>query len=113
MPYFSIETNQKIIDVKRFTDLATDFISEQLNKPEKFIMVSLQTGQTMLFDRKESATAMVQLKSIGLPENKKALIGAIFKFIEWELNIPQNRIYLELVNLEREDFAWNGKSFKS
>ncbi len=113
MPYFSIETNQKIIDAKRFTDLATDFISERLNKPEKFIMISLQTNKTMLFDRKDSAIAMVQLKSIGLPDNKEALLGAIFKFIEWELNIPQNRIYIELVNLERENFAWNGKSFKS
>ncbi|MDA3819470.1 MAG: phenylpyruvate tautomerase MIF-related protein [Candidatus Delongbacteria bacterium] len=112
MPYFSIETNQKVFDANWFADIATEFISEQLDKPEKFIMISLKIPQTMYFDRLKSPTAMVQLKSIGLPENKDALIGAIFNFIEWELKIPKDRIYLELINLERENFAWNGKNFK-
>ncbi|MFO7789672.1 MAG: phenylpyruvate tautomerase MIF-related protein [Bacteroidales bacterium] len=112
MPYFSIETNQRINDGKAFTDSATSFIAGLLNKPEKFIMVSLKGKNEMRFAGTTDLTAFIQLKSIGLPDDKDGLIESVFEFAEKALNTPKNRIYLELTDIKRELFAYNGKSFK-
>jgi phenylpyruvate tautomerase PptA (4-oxalocrotonate tautomerase family) len=111
MPYFSLQTNRKIDAKVQFTKAATDFVSELLGKPEKFIMISLKEQHEMRFAGSTDATAFIQLKSIGLPDNKEKLINEICRFTEKEISIPAERVYVELINLKRDEFGWNGKSF--
>ncbi|MFP4663294.1 MAG: phenylpyruvate tautomerase MIF-related protein [Bacteroidales bacterium] len=113
MPYFSLETNQKIDARVQYTKDATNFIAELLDKPEKFIMISLKEQHEMRFAGSTDATAFVQLKSIGLPDEKDKLIKAICEFTEAHTGIKKERIYTELIDLSRENFGWNGKSFAS
>ncbi|HKK68941.1 MAG TPA: phenylpyruvate tautomerase MIF-related protein [Bacteroidales bacterium] len=111
MPYFSLETNRKIDAKVQFTKAATDFISGLLEKPSKFIMISLKDQHEMRFAGSTDATAFIQLRSIGLPDDNERLISEICRFTEKEINIPAERIYVELIYLKREEFGWNGKSF--
>lgn len=112
MPYFSIETNKKTEAKVQITKSATDFISELLNKPKKYIMISLKDQIEMRFAGKTDDVAFISLKSIRLPENSEDIYEPIFKFIEDNLGIHRNRVYIELIDLDPALFAHNGKSFK-
>lgn len=111
MPYFSIETNIKTEAKVQITKSATDFISDLLHKPEKYIMISLKDQIEMRFAGQTDEIAFISLKSIRLPENHENLYEPIFRFIEDNLGIHRNKVYIELIDLDPALFAHNGKSF--
>jgi hypothetical protein len=75
-------------------------------------MVSLETEQSMLFAGDDAPCAYLELKSIGLPEGRTAELSAsLCKFIHGELDIPQERIYIEFANAARHMWGWNGATF--
>jgi phenylpyruvate tautomerase len=54
----------------------------------------------------------VRLKSIGLPiESCPQLSEKICSFVEQQLGIPPNRIFIDFKDLAREMFGWDGKTF--
>jgi phenylpyruvate tautomerase len=111
MPYFKIETNRKVPYRVQFTKSASHLLSELLNKPEKYVMISLQDEHEIRFGGSSEPAAFVQIKSIGLPENCEFLLSAVTNFIVDNLSIPKDRIYIECENLDCNRFAWNGQSF--
>ena len=114
MPYFSIETS-KIVEKEAVQDLArkaSAFVSNLLGKPESFVMVAVKTETVILFGASDSPAAFVNLKSIGLPRDKCSEYSAkICEFIEQELGIPEDRVYIDFSDLNGKMFGWNSKTF--
>ena len=114
MPYFSIETNQTV-DTASNRDLMkkmSAFIAKLLGKPESYVMIAIKPGTPLIFAGSDEPAAFVRLKSIGLPkEHCTEFSGKICGFVEQELEISPNRIFIDFKDLERKMFGWNGKTF--
>lgn len=114
MPLLIIETNKtlEVKDVDILIQKASKHISELLNKPEKWIMVSFVQSPSMIFDGTHSPCAFLTLKSIGLEMDKVPdLSASLCEFIEKQIKIARERIYIEFQKLEGAEFGWNGSVF--
>ena len=114
MPYFSIETNQAIDQAsnRELLHKTSSFIAELLGKPESYIMISIKSEILLNFAGSDEPTAFVRLKSIGLPKERCTEFSKkICGFVERELEIPPNRVFIDFKDLKREMFGWNGKTF--
>lgn len=114
MPYLSIKTNQAIDETKIEALLAkaSALVSNELGKPENYVMVSMAPTQLMIFAGKPEACAYLELKSIGLPESKtKPLSSALCSLINEELAIPTDRIYIEFADAPRSMWGWDSSTF--
>lgn len=114
MPYFSIQTNRHIAD-NSVTDLAkkaSALIAGLVGKPEAYVMTAIKPGIAMTFAGNDAPTAVVELKSLGLTEDRcNPLAEKISAFIQAELGIKPNRVFIDFVDVPRTRFAWNGKTF--
>jgi phenylpyruvate tautomerase PptA (4-oxalocrotonate tautomerase family) len=114
MPYFSIETNQT---TDQFADpellkKTSAFIADLLGKPESYVMISIHPGVPLIFGGSDDSAAFVRLKSIGLPEDCcPELSEKICGFIERELDVPKDRVFIDFKDITRSMFGWNGKTF--
>ena len=114
MPYFSIETNQTIDQVsnRNLTKKTSAFIVELLSKPESYVMIAIKPATPLIFAGSVEPAAFVRLKSIGLPKGRCAEFSEkICGFVEQELEVPPNRVFIDFKDLERDMFGWNGKTF--
>lgn len=111
MPYINIKTNQEIKSASVISEISS-FMAELLNKPERVMMVSLSTNIPMIFAGQTRPTAFVQLKSIGLTaEQSKEIAPKMNRFLGTVLNVSQDRIYIDLQDIDRKMFAFNGNTF--
>jgi phenylpyruvate tautomerase len=114
MPYLKIETNKKIDPqaCDRLLNKLSDFIAILLNKPHKYIMVSVDHEKNILFASDTSLTAYITLKGIGLEQEKcYSYSHAICGFIESELGILPDRVFIDFIDLNRKMFGWNKGTF--
>ncbi len=113
MPLLSIETNQKPLDPPdAFLQTASLAVANLLGKPEQYVMVRLRHNATMRFAGSDEPTALLELKSLALPEQHTARFSqALCELIEKELKVPASRIYIEFSNPERHMWGWNGGTF--
>lgn len=114
MPYLAIKTNVDI-DAGTASAISVDLTAATaglLGKPERYVMVSLESSVPMAFAASTEPLAYVELKSIGLPEDQTAgFSAALCDAIGDQLQIPAERIYIEFANAERHMFGWNGGTF--
>jgi len=114
MPLLTVRTNIAI-DNARQQELirqASALVSEQLFKSEKYVMVNLQDKQPMLFAGSDQPCALLELKSIGLPEDRTAEISnALCALLAAETGITPDRVYIEFTNAERHMWGWNSGTF--
>lgn len=88
------------------------FISKMLGKPETYVMVSIQSDTPMMFGGDTRPLAFISLKSIGLPAGQCSEFSTrICNFIEAEMDISPDRIFIDFSDLDRNMFGWNGKTF--
>ena len=114
MPYLKIESNVTLdrAEERRLLGKVSATVAEQLGKPEQYVMAVIETGRPMLFAGSDEPLAFLELKSIGLPESHTAdLSNVLCKLLTDELDIPQNRIYIEFANAPRAMWGWNGGTF--
>ena len=114
MPYFMMETNKKLDEATKQDLLKkmSTFVANLLGKPEKYIMISINTGSAMIFDGNTYTTAYVTLKSIGLAKEKCSEYSSrICDFIQKELGIPCDRVYIDFGNIDSKMFGWNKDTF--
>ncbi|MBN1931782.1 MAG: hypothetical protein JW786_09270 [Desulfobacterales bacterium] len=110
MPYLKIETNKElnIAFKKEILKKTSEFVANLLDKSENWVMISINQGIPMMFGGSTQPLAYVEMKSIGLPEDKCAVFSnALCNFIESELGIPSDRIYINFRGIERNKFGWN------
>lgn len=114
MPYLKIKTNCEL-DKSAEQSLsmkASSTVSEQLGKPESYVMVETESGKSLVFAGSASPAVYMELKSIGLPENRTAeLSAALCDLIGNELSVNTDRIYIEFANAERHLWGWDSRTF--
>lgn len=112
MPYLKIKTNNSVNNKKELLGKASKLVADQLGKSEKYVMVALEPESEMSFGGSFDPVAFIQLKSIGLPAVKtKQISSAICDFVNKELDIPSERIYIEFTDVQRFFWGWNGGTF--
>lgn len=114
MPYFQIQTNRSIEAERGAAVLrgASQLVAQQLGKPERYVMVALRDEIPMLFAGSDAPAAYLELKSIGLPAEATAgLSDALCAFVERQLEIPRERVYVEFADAPRHMWGWNGGTF--
>ncbi len=114
MPLLKIETNKELdkAQINNLVQKTSMYVSELLNKPEKWVMVSFIQSTSMLFNADNTPCAFITLKSIGLDVDKSSDLSAgLCAFLEKEIGVDSERIYIDFQVLERKEFGWNGKVF--
>ena len=114
MPYLKIQTNREINESRQkdLLEKASATVSEQLGKPESYVMVTIDPPRPMLFAGNDDPAAYLELKSIGLPaDSTKYISAALCKLVSEELSINKDRVYIEFANAERNMWGWNGATF--
>ena len=87
-------------------------IAEALEKPEDYVQVVILAGLKMTFGGSPNPTAFVELKSIGLPQEKAPMLAELIcGELHQILSIPPSRVFIEFTNSTREMFAWDSKIF--
>lgn len=114
MPYLNIQTNRPVPEGshQELLHKASRLVSEQLGKPERYVMVALAPPVPMLFAGEDAPAAYLELKSIGLPRAKtQALSAALGDLMEESLGIAPARVYIEFADAAREMWGWDSGTF--
>lgn len=114
MPTLMIKTNAAIDASARAEILseASRTVAKMLGKPESYVMVMLEQVPDMLFGGDPAPLAYLELKSLGLPEDKGGeYSAALCALVQAQLGVPQSRIYIELSSPPRHLFGFDGRTF--
>lgn len=114
MPLLSIETNQSLSEEKTASLIreASSTAASLLGKPESYVMVRITHNPAMMFGGTTEPLAYMELKSLGLPENRTTELSAgLCELLSRQLDIPANRVYIEFANGIRHLWGWNGGTF--
>lgn len=114
MPYLKIQTSTELpaAAAKSMAARASALIAAQLGKPERYVMVSVETNPAMLYAGSNDPLAYLELKSIGLPENSTGDASrALCELVSRETGINPERIYIEFTDAARKMWGWNGSTF--
>jgi phenylpyruvate tautomerase len=114
MPLLKIQTNTPVdADAgKALTAAASAAVADMLGKPERYVMVSVEYNPAMLFAGSDEPLAYLELKSIGLPENRTAeFSAALAGLLKEQLGLSPQRVYIEFAGAERHLWGWDGGTF--
>ncbi|HEB95108.1 MAG TPA: hypothetical protein ENI96_01595 [Sedimenticola thiotaurini] len=114
MPLLKIETNARVDEERRPALLKqlSEAVAAMLGKPESYVMVALESGRDMLFAGDDAPLALLQLKSLGLPESRTGEYSShLCRLMEEKLGIPPERVYIEFSAPARHMWGWNGGTF--
>lgn len=114
MPYLKIQTNREIPETTKPEILkkASVLVSKNLGKPEKYVMVRIDPVQAMTFAGSALPCAYLELKSIGLPQGQTEVLSRVLcQFLQDEMKIPSDRVYIEFADAPAAMWGWNGSTF--
>ena len=111
MPYLNIRFSEKVTNKKEILSKLSKFISDELHKPEKYVMISFETDVCMSLGAYEKQALFIEFKSIGFTKDVKVLSELLCDFMERELNISKDRIYIVFSDIDKSLWGWNGTTF--
>ena len=114
MPLIRITTNINIDSPTLNTALkiVSESVATMLGKPESYVMLDYQRSPHMLFAGTGESTAYIELKSLGLEENKTTEFSKMLcTLLNDQFGIQGNRIYIEFSNPERHMWGWDKRTF--
>ena len=114
MPFLKIQTNRVLPeeDAKALASKASALVAEQLGKPERYVMTSVENNPAMTFAGTDAPLAFIELKSIGLPESATAEASrALCELVASATGIDPERIYIEFSDAPRKMWGWNSGTF--
>jgi phenylpyruvate tautomerase len=116
MPLCQVLTNVSAPPPERSQALLGELsrlLASRFNKPERWVMTSLQPAQTMTFGGTDAPTAFVAVKNIGTmkPADTEALSSAICGLLAASLGVSPERVYIEFVDAVDHRWGWNGGTF--
>lgn len=114
MPYLKVQTNTPVDNdaSTRLLERASKTVSHELGKPEKYVMVAIEAEQPMAFAGDTAPCAYLELKSIGLPQERTVdLSRALCDLVENELGIPADRTFVEFTDAPRALWGWDRRTF--
>ena len=109
-----IQTNVAVPEDKADALLSqgTDLIVNEMNKPREYVQVVLEPEVAIAFAGTREASAFVELRSLGLPEETaKILSEKICALLEAELAVPPARVFINFFDFPRPMWGWGGKTF--
>ncbi|MCP5516698.1 MAG: hypothetical protein H7A45_05470 [Verrucomicrobiales bacterium] len=114
MPLLKIQTNQAVSrehQEKLLREL-TAMVASGLGKPAHYVQVVCETEIPMSFAGTTEPTAVVELRSLGLPAGKTQVLSAtICGLIADSLEVPTNRTFINFFELRRDYWGWDGRTF--
>ena len=113
MPFINIKTNVKISKESEISIKSSlgEAITNIPGKSEAWLMVGLEPEYILYFKGEDSPAAMVEVRIFGganRPSYNK-MTSEICRILNYELGIPQDRIYVKYT--ETENWGWNGANF--
>ncbi len=113
MPLLRIQTNVDTASGgQALASAASSTVAAMLGKPERYVMVSVEHNPNMRFAASDAPLAYLELKSIGLPENRSGeFSAALAQLIGEHLGVAAERVYIEFANAQRHLWGWNGATF--
>ena len=114
MPFLRIQTNTALTteQANGLAARASQLVSEQLGKPERYVMVSVEHKSAMQFAASAAPLAYLELKSIGLPESITADTSrALCQLLAEATGIDPERVYIEFSDAPRKMWGWNNGTF--
>jgi phenylpyruvate tautomerase len=114
MPFLRIQTNRVLpeAEARSLAAHASALVAEQLGKPERYVMTSVESNPAMQFAGTDEPLAYLELKSIGLPESITAGISAaLCQLVSSETGTDTARIYIEFTDAPRKMWGWNNGTF--
>ena len=114
MPYVSVTTNVSVNAPTAEALLAdlTEAVVVNLNKPKDYVQVGVNGNQPLQFAGTAGPTAFVELRALGLTEELAQQMSPVLTdVIHGSLSIPAERIFLNLLDVPRSRWGWNGSTF--
>lgn len=114
MPTLIIQTNVATPADRRREILedASALVADLLGKPESYVLVILKDNPDMLFAGDAAPLAYLELKSLGLPQERTPVFSAaLCGFLETRFGIPPARVYIEFASPPRHLFGYKGGTF--
>ena len=114
MPTLIIKTNAPIANdaASELLKAASATVAAMLGKPERYVMVLLEPTSHMSFGGDTAPLAYLELKSLGLPEERSAELSAtLCRLVEEHMNVPPTRVYIEFASPPRHLFGYDGGTF--
>ena len=116
MPLIKVQSSVKSPNAQVVEDLLKSLSSKlarHLSKPESYVMTSFEPEVSMSFAGTFEPVCYIEIKSIGTmnPDQTKAMSQDFCQQIHEKLGVPENRIYLEFIDVERTMWGWNGSTF--
>lgn len=112
MPLLTLTTNCVIADKARICSELSQHAAAMLGKPESYVMVLVRDQQTMSFAGNDDPAALLELKSLGLPELQTAVYSEqLCNLVSQQLPVPASRIYIEFSSPERHMWGWDKRTF--
>jgi len=114
MPTLIIKTNADLARVDHDALLKTVSlaVAEMLAKPERYVMILLEPNPYTCFGGDRSPLAYLELKSLGLPEERTREFSAtLCGLMQQHLGVPPERIYIEFASPERHLFGFSASTF--
>jgi phenylpyruvate tautomerase PptA (4-oxalocrotonate tautomerase family) len=90
----------------------SSMVAECFNKPETDVMIIIDEKPIMMSGKTDPA-AFACLKSIGGINslNNRTFSTKLCAFLKDQLNIEQDKIYINFVDVDAENWGWNGQTF--
>ncbi|MBK1701836.1 phenylpyruvate tautomerase MIF-related protein [Thiococcus pfennigii] len=114
MPTLRIVTNVEIPPEQCAALLAdaSGTVAAMLGKPEAYVMVLIEDGRALSLGGSSAPAAYLELKSLGLPEDRTAEYSrTLCDLLAEALEIGAERVYIEFAAPPRHLFGWNGGTF--
>lgn len=115
MPLLRMTTNQETATSEGRGDFmrrASERLAELLGKPERYCMVSLETGASLLFGGSDEPAAFLDLSSLDLPaDDTERLSAALCDLVEEGLGVRPDRVYIHFRDVERPMWGTNRTTF--
>jgi len=114
MPLLRLTTNQEVA-ADRQQQICLQLsasVAEMLGKPESYVMVIIQVNPAMSFAGSNEPLAYIELKSLGLPEDKTTDFStSLCQHVNNLLNVSPSRTYIEFSSPARHLWGWNSNTF--
>ena len=114
MPYLAIATNAKVSveTEKMFLKKASEAVAAGTGKPEQYVAVKLDAGQSMMFAATDAPAAFLELKSIGFPaKGVQGLAASLCGLVSKHFDIPGERIYVVFQDVKASMWGHDGATF--
>lgn len=111
MSYLKIQTNKPVRKKtgREILKTASELVAVELGKPKELVMVALQPDTEMLFAGSDRPVAFLELKSVGVPKRKmKQLCRSLSALINLHLGIPDERVYVKIIDVPHGMWGWKG-----